>query len=259
MTGSGPLRVFITGASSGLGQALARQYAAGGAVVGLAARSAERLEAVAAALPGPCAHYPLDVRDGAALGRAARDFVERFGAPSVVIASAGVSCGTSTEIAADLDVFQGVMDTNLVGMVKTFQPFVAPMREAGGGVLAGIASVAGMRGLPGSGAYSASKAGAIAYLESLRVELRGSGIGVTTICPGYIDTPMTAVNPYFMPFLLSPERAASMVRRAIGARRAFAVIPWQMAAVSFLLRHLPRPAYDFLFGRAPHKPRNLPV
>jgi short-subunit dehydrogenase len=120
----------------------------------------------------------------------------------------------------------------------------------------GIASVAGFRGLAGGGAYSASKAAAIAYLESLRVELRGTGVAVVTICPGYVATPMTAKNPYRMPFLLDADEAARRFARAIARKRRVAVIPWQMAAVAFVLRRLPGWLYDRLFARAPRKPRN---
>lgn len=251
------LRVFITGASSGLGQALARHYAALGATLGLVARREAELTALAAELPGTAAIYPLDVRESAKLQEAARDFINRFGAPDVVVASAGVSCGTLTEHAEDLKVFQAVMDINVMGMVNTFQPFVAAMRERGHGTLVGIASVAGVRGLPGGGAYSASKAATISYLESLRVELHGSGVDVVTISPGYIKTPLTDVNPYPMPFILSAEKAAIMIVRAINTRRRFVVLPWQMAIIFRLLKMLPDWAYDKLFANAPHKPRNL--
>lgn len=252
------LRVFITGASSGLGAALARHYAAQGAQLGLVARRADRLAAFASDLPG-CAIYPLDVRDHLAMQVAAADFSARFGVPDIVIAAAGISVGTLTEHAEDLAVFQAVMDINVMGMVTTFQAFVAPMRRARSGVLAGIASVAGIRGLPGAAAYSASKAAAIAYLESLRVELIGSGVSVTTISPGYIATPMTAVNPYPMPFMLQADVAAASVAHAIARRRRYVTLPWQMALVAKLLRLLPRPIYDRLFRHAPHKPRNLPL
>lgn len=251
------LRVFITGASSGLGQALARHYASQGATLGLVARREAALTALAAELPGTAAIYPLDVRESAKLQEAARDFINRFGLPDIVIASAGVSCGTLTEHAEDLKVFQAVMDINVMGMINTFQPFVAAMRERGHGTLVGIASVAGVRGLPGGGAYSASKAATISYLESLRVELHGSGVDVVTICPGYIETPLTDVNPYPMPFILSAEKAAIMIVRAINTRRRFVVLPWQMAIIFRLLKMLPDWAYDKLFANAPHKPRNL--
>ena len=150
------------------------------------------------------------------------------------------------------------MDTNVLGMVATFQPFVEPMRARASGTLVGIASVAGFRGLPGGGAYSASKSAAITYLESLRVELHGSGVSVVTLCPGYIRTPMTAANRYRMPFLIDADDAARRMARAIDERRRLAVIPWQMALVSLLLRRLPRWLFDRLFARAPRKARGLP-
>jgi short-subunit dehydrogenase len=140
-------------------------------------------------------------------------------------------------------------------MVKTFQPYIEKMREAKRGALVGIASVAGYRGLPGAAAYSASKAAAISYMESLRVELKASGIQVITICPGYIATPMTQKNPYPMPFLMSAETAAQKIGGIIERGQNFAVIPWQMALIARVLRVLPNGLYDQFFLRAPHKPR----
>ena len=201
------------------------------------------------------ATYAGDVRDAAAVAAAAQAFVARFGTPDVVVANAGVSRGTSTEHADDLATFRDVLDTNVVGLVNTFQPFVAPMRAARHGTLVGIASIAGFRGLPGSGAYSASKAAAIAYLESLRVELRGSGVSVVTVCPGYIATPMTEANPYPMPFLMTPEAAARSIARAVARRKRFHVLPWPMALLGRAFRALPRPLYDRMFANAPRKPR----
>jgi hypothetical protein len=166
-----------------------------------------------------------------------------------------VSIGTLTDHAEDTRVFQEVMDINVTGLVNTFQPFVSGMRQAGRGTLVGIASVAGYRGLPGAAAYSASKAAAISYLESLRVELRASGIKVVTVCPGYIATPMTARNPYPMPFLMSADRAAEKIVAIVARGRSFAVIPWQMALVARCLRLVPNWLYDCLLARAPHKPR----
>jgi NAD(P)-dependent dehydrogenase (short-subunit alcohol dehydrogenase family) len=205
---------------------------------------------------GRAAAYPGDVRDAATLADAAADFIARFGPPDVVIANAGVSRGTLTAHAEDAAAFREVMDTNLLGIVHTFAPFIASMRAARRGALAGIASVAGFRGLPGAGAYSASKAAAIAYLESLRLELRGTGIAVVTVCPGYIATPMTATNPYPMPFLLDPDKAARLIARAIERRRRFYVLPWQMAIIGFVMSRLPRPIYDAVFAHAPRRTRH---
>jgi hypothetical protein len=252
------LKVFITGASSGIGEALAVYYAAQGARLGLAARRGETLAALNERLGGGHACYPLDVADAPALHAAAADFTARFGAPDIVIANAGVSAGTLTEHEEDLAVFRRIMDINVYGMAATFAPFIPAMQAAGGeGRLVGIASVAGIRGLPGAEAYSASKAAAIAYLESLRLEMRPHGIKVVTIAPGYIETPMTEINPYRMPFLLSAERAAAAFAAAIARGTSYTVIPWPMGIVAKLLRLLPNWAYDRLFTRAPRKPRGL--
>jgi short-subunit dehydrogenase len=250
-----PQRVFITGASSGIGAALARQFAARGAVVGLVARREVMLKRFAGGLTTVCEVYAVDVRDGAALASAATQFMSRHGCPDIVIANAGVSLGTLTEHAEDVPAFQEVFDINVMGMVRAFQPFVGPMRDAGKGALVGIASVAGYRGLPGAAAYSASKAATISYLESLRVELRGSGVKVITLCPGYIATPMTENNPYPMPFLMSADAAAAKMISIIDRGRTFAVIPWPMAVVARILRLLPNWVYDRAFSNAPRKPR----
>ncbi|MCW5605617.1 MAG: SDR family oxidoreductase [Burkholderiales bacterium] len=250
-----PQRVVITGASSGIGTALARRYAARGATLALIARRAGELQRLASQLDCDAAVYPLDVRDRAALHEAATDFMRRHGRPDVVIANAGVSVGTLTEFAVDAQAFQDVIDINVLGMVHTFQPFIAGMRNAGRGTLAGIASVAGYRGLPGAGAYSASKAAAIAYLESLRVELRASGVAVITVCPGYVETPMTEKNPYPMPFMMTADAAARKIVALIDRGKPYAVMPWQMALVARLLHVMPRWIYDRVFANAPHKPR----
>jgi short-subunit dehydrogenase len=253
------VNVFITGASSGIGEALARHYAGNGATLGLFSRRRAELDRIAAALaPATVATYAGDVRDAAALAHAGADFIARFGVPDIVIGNAGISHGVLTGEAVDMPVFKDVFDTNVQGLVQTFQPFVAAMAEARRGALVGVASVAGFRGLPGSGAYSASKAAAITYLESLRVEMQGSGVSVVTICPGFIATPMTARNPYRMPFLLAPDKAARLIARAIERKRRFYVLPWQMAWVGRALRIMPRPLYDLAFARAGRKPRQIP-
>ena len=256
------MKVFITGASSGIGEALAVYYAGLGATLGLAARRSEFLEGLNQRLGGQHACYALDVCDAPALHAAAVDFIGRFGAPDIIIANAGVSAGTLTEFEEDLAVFRKVMETNVFGMAATFAPFIPAMKAAAGetgkfGRLVGIASVAGIRGLPGAEAYSASKAAAIVYLESLRLEMRPYGIKVVTIVPGFIETPMTAVNPYKMPFLLPAAKAAERFARAIARGASYTVIPWQMGVVAKILRALPNWLYDRLFTSAPRKPRGL--
>ena len=256
MTTQAP-RVFLTGATSGLGEALARRYARQGATLGLVARRGAELARLARELaPASVATYVGDVRDAEDLARAARDFIGRYGVPDIVIGNAGVSRGTLTQHAEDLAAFRAVFETNVMGLVHTFQPFLATMLEARRGALVGIASVAGFRGIPGSGAYSGSKAAAIAYLESLRVELRGSGVAVVTICPGYIATPLTAKNPYRMPFLMTADGAARRIVAAIARRKRFYVLPWQMAVAGRLLRVLPRWMFDRAFANVKRKPRH---
>jgi len=251
------MKVVVSGASSGIGLSLARHYLERGATVAALARRGDLLNSLAEEFPNRVICYTLDVRDAPAIQRAAGDFMSRAGVPDIVIANAGVSRGTLTEYVEDEDVFQNIMDINVLGIVKTFQPFLLAMREAQRGTLVGIASVAGLRGLPGSGAYSASKAAAIAYLESLRVELYGSGIKVVTLCPGYIKTPMTDINTYPMPFILNVDEAARRMAHVIEQGISFAVVPWQMGYVGWVLKHLPNWLYDWAFSKAPHKSRSL--
>jgi short-subunit dehydrogenase len=254
-----PQKIFITGASSGIGAALARHYAGRGATLALAARRAAPLQTLAASLSTQVRVYVLDVTDSAALAAAAQDFITRHGVPDIVIANAGISAGTRSELAADISVLSKIMQTNVIGLAATLQPFVAPMRERGSGVLVGIASVAGFRGLAGAGAYCASKSAAIIWLEALRLELHGSGVDVVTICPGFVATPLTAVNRKPMPFLLEAPEAARRIARAIAAKKRLAIIPWQLRLVFFFLRRMPNVLYDRLFARAPRKPRDLSV
>lgn len=249
------LKIFITGASSGIGESLARHYAGQGAQLALVARRGDWLDRVAASLTPKPECYVCDVRDAKALMSAAVDFMAKHGVPNIVIANAGVSRGTLTEIEDDLPAFQDIFDINVMGMVNTFHPFVEPMKAKGGGTLVGIASVAGFRGIPGGGAYSASKAAVIRYCESLRVELRSAGVAVVTICPGYIRTPMTAVNKFKMPFLIDVDQAVIRFARAIERKTSFTVIPWSMGIAARLLRIAPNWLYDRVFRRMPRKPR----
>ena len=253
--------VLITGASSGIGAALAAAYAARGWRLVLIARRAELLQQVArdcALAPDDTARLrliALDVRDTDRLRTEADTLLREWGCPQVVIANAGISHGVDLSQADDLDVALDIMDINWAAALATLAPFIAPMRARGSGALVGIASVAGVRGLPCHAAYCASKAALIRSLESLRVELRPSGVKVVTISPGYIETPMTAGNRFRMPFLITPAVFADRALRAIDSGRAYATIPWQMAVLSKFLHIVPRAVFDRYAGRYGRKPR----
>jgi hypothetical protein len=249
---------YITGASSGIGQALARRFLEAGWRVALVARRehtlarwVEQQEGYAAR----CGVFAADVRDVGAVTAAGAACIASLGLPDAVIANAGLSVGMDTAESGDLDVMRATLETNLLGMAATFQPFVQGMRERGSGALVGMASVAGIRGLPGHGAYCASKAGVIAYCESLRGECRPFGVKVVTITPGYVDTPLTRNNPYDMPFLMQPADFADRAYRAIVRGDRYRTIPWQMGVVAKTMRALPNALFDRLLAGRPRKPR----
>lgn len=250
--------VFITGASSGIGQALAARYHQAGWRLALSARRGALIEQWArerGIAQERYAVYEADVADVDGIVAAGEACIGRQGVPDVVIANAGISIGMDTAERGDLAVMARTFATNNVGLAATFHPFVRPMTQRGSGTLVGIASVAGIRGLPGQGAYCASKAAAISYCESLRGELRATGVKVVTICPGYVATPMTARNRFPMPFLLDADAFAQRAFRAIEARASYRVIPWQMGIVAKLLRLLPNAVLDRAFAGAPRKRR----
>jgi NAD(P)-dependent dehydrogenase (short-subunit alcohol dehydrogenase family) len=247
--------LVITGACGGLGRALAAEALARGAKVALVGLDVDALDALAASAPARCAVYTPDVSDVAAMQAMAQDWMARFGAPDAVIANAGVAGGYDTAEAADLAVFRRILEINLLGVATTFQPFVAPMRDRGLGVLAGIASLAGRRGLPGNGAYCASKGGLIRYLESLRAELRPSGVRVCTVSPGYLRTRLTAGNRFAMPGLMAPEEAAKAILHALSLGREQLVLPRRLGWLASALGCLPAAWHDALLLRQPRKPR----
>lgn len=243
---SAPL-VFITGASSGIGQALAARFYEAGYSLALVARRTAEIEAWLAAnrMAGErCGVYGADVAQIDAIAEAGARCIERQGVPDVVIANAGISIGIDTGARADMDVLAQTFAVNNVGLAATFHPFVAVMAARGSGRLVGIGSVAAIRGLPGHGAYCASKAGVVAYCESLRGEMRATGVRVVTLCPGYIDTPLTKGNRYGMPFLMQAPDFADRAFRAIEAGHSYRVIPWQMGVVAKLMRLLPNALFD---------------
>ena len=251
--------VYITGASSGIGQALAARYHRAGWRLALVARRIHEIESWASACEISADSYQIysaDVSCIQSIVDAGQACLQRQGVPDVVIANAGISLGVDTARREDLDTMSRILATNTLGAAATFQPFIASMVQRGSGRLVGIASVAGIRGLPGHGAYCASKAALISYCESLRGELCGTGVGVSTISPGYIDTPLSRQTRYAMPFLMRPEDFADKAFAAERAGVSYRVIPWQMGVVAQLLRVLPNPLFDRLLSGRPRKHRH---
>lgn len=251
------MNIFLTGASSGIGKALAFEFARNGATLGLVARNKEKLDELVESLPNPALHTAIvcDVNDRDTLIREGRKFDEACGGVDIVIACAGISTGVKTQYREDLDQFDRIFETNVLAMASTFHTFIEPMISRKRGTLVGIASVAGIRGLPGSEAYCASKSAAITYCESLRVEMQKYGVKVLTICPGFVKTPLTAQNPYKMPFLMEPEAFAKEAVKAIMSGRTYCTIPWQMGILARLLRLIPNCLFDKILVSRKQKPR----
>jgi short-subunit dehydrogenase len=250
--------VFITGGSSGIGQALAAAYAKQGWKLALVARRAEAIAAWTREQgmgPECWRAYAADLQDITSIVVAAERCIAEQGLPDVVVACAGISVGVDTAVRADLDVMAETFAVNNVGVAATFHPFLAAMKARGSGTLVGVASVSAIRGLPGHGAYCASKAGVVAYCESLRIECRGTGVRVVTILPGWVSTPLTAGNAYPMPFQLEAADFAARALRVIEAGRSYRVIPWQMAVVAKALRLLPNTWFDRLMAGRGRKRR----
>jgi len=251
--------VLITGASSGLGQALALHYARQGWQLALVARRGDVIQSWLGHHEIGADRYQIysaDVTDAQGMQHMAQDCMARQGVPDVVIANAGISVGVDSSRPEDLDVMARILATNVMGTAITLGPFIPALVARGSGTLVGIGSVAGIRGLPGHGGYCASKAAVISYCESLRGELRNTGVKVVTLCPGYIATPLTQNNSYTMPFLMQPEVFAEQAVKAIEAGCSYRVIPWQMGVVAKLLRLLPNALFDKAFAGRPRKPRS---
>jgi short-subunit dehydrogenase len=245
--------VFITGASSGIGQALALTYYHAGYKLALAARRTSEIKSWASRhnINNDSYNiYSTDVSNIDSIVAAGKACIAAQGLPDVVIANAGISVGVDTAIREDLDHMAQTYATNNIGLAATFHPFIEGMLARKSGKLVGIGSVAGIRGLPGHGAYCGSKAAVISYCESLRGELRGSGVQVVTICPGFIKTPMTEKNRYPMPFLMEVNDFARQSLNQIEKGSSYSVIPWQMGVVAKLLRLMPNALLDIaLAGR----------
>ena len=239
--------VFITGASSGIGQALALVYYQAGYNLALAARRTEEIKSWCSQHNISLNRYKIysaNVSDIDSIVAAGKACIAAQGLPDVVIANAGISVGVETAIREDLVQMARTFATNNIGLAATFHPFIDAMLQRKSGKLVGIGSVAGIRGMPGHGAYCGSKAAVISYCESLRGELRDSGVQVVTICPGYINTPMTEKNGYPMPFLMEAADFAQKSLQKIEAGNSYSVIPWQMGVVAKLLRLMPNALFD---------------
>ncbi|HEX8633645.1 MAG TPA: SDR family NAD(P)-dependent oxidoreductase [Pyrinomonadaceae bacterium] len=244
--------VLITGASSGIGAALAVECGRRGASVGLLARREEVLREVAGKVEdagGRALAVAVDVCDAEAMKSAVAQVVERFGRVDVLVANAGKG-ETTLARAFDIETATQVFSVNVLGAMNSVAAVLPGMLERGAGQLVGISSLAAYRGFPGSGAYCASKAALSTFFESLRVELRPVNIYVTTIHPGFIDTPMTRGRNQKMPFLQNAERASQLMLDAIEARRRTYAFPWQLAAIARVGRWLPAALYDRMLARA---------
>jgi short-subunit dehydrogenase len=249
-----PHSILITGGSSGIGRALALAYAAPGVTLHLGGRERMRLDDVAAACRkagATVAATTVDVTDRRATERWVVD-ADRAAALDLVIANAGISAGTGGA-GESPEQAERIYRVNVLGALNTVFPAIPPMRARGRGQLALIASLAGYRGFPGAPAYCGSKAALKVHGEGLRGELARDGIGVSVVCPGYIVTPMTARNPFPMPFLMSAERAAAIIRRGLASNRARIAFPWPMAAAVWLLQALPPALTDAALRLAPRK------
>ena len=252
-----PLKIFITGANSGIGEALAIQYAKQDVILGLVARRKKELLALKNKINRKVLIYAVDVTNINQCRWAAEDFMAIHGIPDIIIANAGISSGTLTENFSDIETFKKIIDTNLNGVINTFYPFIKSFKKRKQGQFVGVSSIAGIRGIPGAGAYSSSKAALINYLESFRIEMAPYQIHVTTIAPGYIKTPMTDTNNYKMPFLMPVNKAAFAFIKGIDQKKKFIVVPWQMKIISYFIHILPIPLWDFFAKKAPRKKRNL--
>jgi short-subunit dehydrogenase len=253
-----PKLVLITGASSGIGQALAWRFYAAGYSLALVARRTSEVESWASTQSISSDRYKIYSADVSVIDTmvsAGQACLAAQGVPDVVVACAGISVGVDTAERSDIDVMAQTYATNNVGTAATFHPFVEAMVQRRSGTLVGIGSVNGIRGFAGHGANCPSKAALISYCECLRVELKASGVKVVTLCPGYIDTPLTRQNQYSMPFLMRPQDFADRAFNAIEAGTSYRVIPWQMGVVAKLLRLMPNAVFDKAFSGRPRKPR----
>jgi len=237
------MRVFITGASSGLGEGLAHRYAAPGAVIGLCARRAPLLAELAKSLEAAGARaltYTADVTDTQEMQRVTADFVDQNGGVDLVIANAGIGIAHGT-LEGKSEPIAKLMQVNVIGVTNTVVPFVPAMVQQGSGTLVAVSSVAGHRGLPGRAAYSASKAAVITFMDALRLDLQGTGVHAMTLCPGFVHTPLTASLNGRLPFALDVPEAVEQMANAVERHSKTFTFPWQVRILSKVLKFAPEP------------------
>ena len=245
--------VFLTGASSGIGEGLAIELAKRGAILGLLARREEMLKELAEiceAVGGKARYFAVDVVDAQAVADAAKLLRDEFGKIDILIANAGIGGNNKEARELQPEAVKKVIDINLIGAVNSVYAVLPDMLEKKSGQLVAISSLAGFRGLPKSAAYSASKAGMSAFFESVRLDVQHQGIAVTIIYPGFIRTPLTSGRAAKMPFLMELDDAIPLFIKAIERKKKFAAFPWQIATFVRLARAFPDAIYDRIAGKA---------
>ncbi|CAN5347375.1 SDR family oxidoreductase [soil metagenome] len=248
--------VLITGASSGIGEALAVALARKGAKLGLLARRKALLKRLAAeceAAGGTARVFACDVTDEHAVLDAADEFFAEFNRIDILIANAGISGNDAETRALNPIAVRKVIDINLMGAVNSVHAVLPRMLERGSGQIVAVSSLAGFRGLPKSAAYSASKAGMTAFFESVRLDVKHSGVDVTIIQPGFIRTPLTSGRSNKMPFLMDLDAAIPLFIKAIEKKKKFAAFPWQLATIVRAGKFMPAWVYDRIAGRARYR------
>ncbi len=248
--------VLLTGASSGIGEALAIAMARKGAILGLLARRKELLQRLAAeceSVGGTARVFACDVTDENSVAAAADDFFAEFDRIDILIANAGIGGNDAETRALNPVAVKKVIDINLMGAANSVHAVLPRMVKRGSGQIVAISSLAGFRGLPKSAAYSASKAGMTAFFESCRLDLKYTGVSVTIIQPGFIKTPLTAGRSSKMPFLMDLDAAIPLFLKAIEKKKKFAAFPWQLATIVRAGKFMPAWFYDRIAGRARYR------
>lgn len=248
--------VFLTGASSGIGEALALAMAEKGAIVGLLARRAELLKEIVEKIElngGKARYFAVDVVNEKEVSDAANSLREEFGKIDIMIANAGIGGNNKETRELRPEFVKKVIDINLMGAVNSVYAVLPQMLERKSGQLVAVSSLAGFRGLPKSAAYSASKGGMTNFFESVRLDVQHKGVDVTIIQPGFIKTPLTSGRANKMPFLMELEDAVPLFLKAIEKKKKFSAFPWQLATIVRLARFLPASIYDKIGSRARYR------